>query len=274
MFNPSTENNLFIICPNSLWSKLSQNLQKLPFEVVRYQPSSLSYQRIATSLAELEVATWSLPNPPFTRSNFGLFGPGVIIGVEEKGKVIASMYFLCPSLYDKNAHIWNIIVHPTHRRKGLSQILLTTTMVALCKIAKTVSYQTKSNSNSLYLYSKYGPSKIIYVHNHDTNDNWITPKIGLETPVPYKINNDKSLELVSKKIKVKHKAIMVATNSHFWKNLSTVTNLWGRLLFTDVFSDDTQSQTMLGVAGMDAEAHQFILANQKKNSKTFLSQIA
>lgn len=172
------------VAPVSYWNRMKRNFIKTPWNIHYYQKSHLSLSRIAKSLADLETRTWKMPTPPFVRSNFGLYGPGTIIALTTKNKLAAAIYFVGPSVFEKKAHIWTLIVDPRYRKKGYATRLLMLAATAVSGLADTFSYQTKTSSNALPLYLRFGPNVVITSHVNDTNGNWNNPKIFLEAPAP------------------------------------------------------------------------------------------
>jgi len=230
----SNKNKCTVYCfsPLNYWQKIQKYVSHLPWKVL-YRPNKPSlFINKVRALENLEKKTWSIPNPSFTRTNFGVFGSGIIFIVEIKGKIIGSVNFVGPSLFDKSIHIWNLIIDREFRKQKIASLLITTTLFAIKNRATTITLQTRSNSDALGLYLKLGPNKIIWSQAIDSG-NWNSPKIGLEIPVPK--NPAILFDQSQKKIPVEfNKTIKVKDNDRVWKIIGNNPNVWGKLYLVGI----------------------------------------
>jgi GNAT superfamily N-acetyltransferase len=213
----NNEIDIIFVGPKSYWRKMKSGFSNLPWEIKYFEDGDWNLQKIAEELEKIEAVTWQIPNPAFIRSNFGLYGPGVIMMACIRGVCIGSLYFVGPFSFDKRIHIWNIVVHKDYRGMGIASSLLTTAVTSVQGCAKVLTYQTKVYSDSIPLYLRLGPNKVLAVHVSDSNGDWDHPKIMLQAKLP---NNP--LEIMTRKLVPSIENIIWAEDSDatFWKKLS------------------------------------------------------
>jgi hypothetical protein len=234
--NPTIDKKLVVYCfsPASYWKTIKNNFVSLPWKV-KYRPKNtkLFYQKIK-GLEKLEKRVWTIANPSFIRTNFGLFGPGIILAAEFDKKIIGAIYFTAPSTFCQEILIWTLIIDHNYRQIKVASKLLTSILYAFQNYAKKIVIQARTDSDALGLYLKLGSNRIVWCQSIDTK-NWKKPKIGIE--IDYPKNPNIVLNPSVNKICKKNKIIKVRDNANFWKKIGKTQKLWGKYEIVNIESD-------------------------------------
>ena len=215
---------IYCVAPIEYWRLMEKKLLLLPWKVQYGNRSRALFEKIVIGIRQLEEKTWTIPTPSFVRSNFGFFGPGVILVVECEGKIVAELNFVGTFAAHKTIHIWDLIVGKDHRRKGFAKYLLVTALSGIKTYADNITLQTRTDSDALSLYLKLGTNKIIWVQSHDTGD-WARPKIGLSIEMPhdpYVVFSTQNVQ--SEKI---GKLFQVKSDDFIWRKIGKEVHLSG-----------------------------------------------
>lgn len=217
------------VSPGEYWLAAQRNLSMLPWPVQYASYDASSLEAVAGQLAKFEEATWNIPTPSFVRTNFGLYGPGVILAVDYQDAIVASLYFIGPFGIDRSAHIWTLVVHPDFRKQGYGQQMLATAAACVHGLCDKFTLQARSDSNAIPLYLKLGSGRIMWAQKCDTGT-WNKPKIGLSFSVP----ND-PLDILQAKTGLADVTgcTAVAADGDFWRKLGQDTECWGKHLLID-----------------------------------------
>lgn len=217
------------ISPQEYWQAAQRNLSRLPWPVQYVGCNASGLEVVAGQLAKLEEATWTTPNPSFMRTNFGLYGPGVILAVDYQDAIVASLYFVGPFTLDKSAHIWTLVVHPEFRGQGYAQQMLATAAACVHGLCDRFTLQTRSDSDAIPLYLRLGSGRIIWAQKCDTGS-WSQPKIGLSFPVP-----DDPLDILRARASRADvtACTAVTADSDFWQKLGEDAGRWGQHTLVD-----------------------------------------
>lgn len=212
------------ISPREYWLAARSNLSNLPWPVEYASHSASSLEAMAGRLARLEEKTWNIPSPSFMRTNFGLYGPGVILAVDYQDAIVASLYFVGPLSLDKSAHIWTLVVHPEFRGQGYAQQMLATAAACVHSLCDRFTLQTRTDSDAIPLYLKLGSGKIMWAQRCDTGM-WNRPKMGLSLRVP-----DNPLDIMQMRAGRANvtACIAVAPDDDYWRKFGQDKERWGK----------------------------------------------